>query len=50
VLNDKVSVEQWGVAVVGWEWYQSTEESRAVRMVQVRMCINEFEVVKCIIY
>ena len=28
----------WRVAVVGWEWCQSTEESKAVRMVVVRMC------------
>jgi hypothetical protein len=26
----------WGVAVAGWEWCQSIEESEAVRMVVVR--------------
>jgi hypothetical protein len=26
-----------GVAVVGWQWYQSTEEISAVRMVVVRV-------------
>jgi hypothetical protein len=26
----------WGVAVAGWQWYQSTQESKAVRMVPVR--------------
>jgi hypothetical protein len=25
-----------GVAVVGWQWYQSIEEIKAVRMVVVR--------------
>jgi hypothetical protein len=28
----------WGVAVTGWEWYQSTDVIKAVRMVVVRMC------------
>jgi hypothetical protein len=27
----------WGVAVAGWEWCQSIEESESVRMVPVRV-------------
>jgi hypothetical protein len=39
-------VARWGVAVVGWEWYQSTEEIRAVRMVPVTTCLDDSKVLK----
>jgi hypothetical protein len=28
----------WGVAVAGWQWHQSIEEIKAVRMVPDTMC------------
>jgi hypothetical protein len=32
-----IGVAGWGVAVVGWQWYQSIEQIKAVRMVLVRV-------------
>jgi hypothetical protein len=32
-----MAVAGWGVAVVGWQWYQSTQGIKAVRMVLVRV-------------
>jgi hypothetical protein len=37
VSSERAGVRaDWGVAVVGWQWFQSIERSKAVRMVPVR--------------